>query len=112
MSIYAVNITRGVFLLVLVTLAITVFVFQKPWEARLRNRSDVVFNEQTKLTATYLNNIGVGLMVGGVLLPLFQGNSPLGNIEWTVSGIWAAAACIAGVILHFLGVYHLSNLRG
>ena len=39
-----------------------------------RRRASKRFNERVKLLATFFNNTGIATLVGGFLLPIFNGN--------------------------------------
>lgn len=63
-------------------------------------------NERVKLTATFLNNIAVGLIVGGCFIPFI--NSMSGDRLFTstiVIGFFLAEALGGG--LHFVARWHL-----
>jgi hypothetical protein len=63
------------------------------------------------MTATALNNISVALIVGGILLPIFQEHSELGS-EWTKGGALTIWALILGCVLHFLALFVLAKMKG
>ncbi len=69
--------------------------------------------EQVKLRATFLNNIGVGVMLIGVLPPTTR--LLYGDISANVSVFWlvfSPAACFAlGLALHLAGTRALKGLK-
>jgi len=71
----------------------------------------VVHNEQTKLTATYLNGMAIALFAVGGLAPMFSYafGSMTGRPLWTV--VFTAAIClISSAILHLVARRSLREL--
>ena len=75
-----------------------------------QKRAETVRNERTKLTATWLNNVGVGCVIAGFLAPSLQAMA-----SGSVQGIWALAGFTSwlfmGIALHFMGRAILTRLR-
>jgi hypothetical protein len=69
--------------------------------------SKLVRNEQQKLRATFLNNLGLAAFVGGVLAPMFQAG-PLTLSYILIS--WAAGMTFAAVC-HYAGIWMLTGLE-
>jgi hypothetical protein len=67
----------------------------------------MIHNEQTKLRATFANNLGIGLAIGGSALPFIQ-NVPQMNILLAVRLL---VPWLVGIGLHLGGVYVLKQLR-
>jgi hypothetical protein len=71
-------------------------------------------NEKAKLRATAFNNVGVGLMLGGGLIPLlvaFVQNAPVFTRQWGLAVFGAAAAILAGILFHKAGLRELTNIQ-
>lgn len=68
--------------------------------------------EQIKLRATFLNNIGIGVILVGVFTPVTR--LIYGDINAQISLLWLAGsplACFAlGVALHFMATRRLEEL--
>ncbi|WP_155956718.1 hypothetical protein [Rhizobium sp. CF080] len=68
--------------------------------------------EQVKLRATFLNNIGIGVILVGVFTPVTR--LIYGDINMQVSMLWligSPLACFAlGVTLHFMAIRRLEGL--
>jgi hypothetical protein len=75
----------------------------------------LIQNEQTKLHAMWLNNVGAGIVVVGCLGPVLAWiNHP--TPDWTLHALWSPGwTAIAGVVLgyglHRAGVHQLRHLR-
>jgi hypothetical protein len=69
--------------------------------------SNLIRNEQQKLRATFLNNLGVAAFFGGVVAPLFY-HSPLTVSDIVVS--WAAGM-LSAAVFHYTAIWFLSGLR-
>lgn len=104
------NIYGGISWLVFFLLSAILLIFRKKLADRVMDRSKLVFNEQAKLAATALNNISVALIVGGFLLPIFQGRSEFSN-EWTKSSALTIWAWMFGFALHILAQFILSKMK-
>ena len=65
----------------------------------------LVHNEQVKLAATAINNLSVGLFLGGCLLPLLADTMPVSR--WVLSIV----AWLVSTGLHELGRRLLRRLR-
>ena len=74
-----------------------------PDELRRRTR---IHNEVSKLRATALNSVGVGLIVGGVLVPLIRSGEFLAFLQ-PGSLLWI----LIGVALHVAATRVLRALR-
>ncbi len=96
---------------VLFLISVTFLIFRKRLKANLQIRSNVIFNEQIKLTATALNNIAIALIVGGLLLPIFQGHSEISN-TWTKNGALSVWALVFGFTLHAMALFVLGKMKG
>ncbi|GEO80624.1 hypothetical protein [Pararhodospirillum oryzae] len=72
----------------------------------------LIQNERTKLLATALNNIGVAIIVTGVVAPavatLYGGTLPGAGHWWFVV---AAGWLLAGIGLHILAHINLGRLK-
>jgi hypothetical protein len=68
--------------------------------------SDTIHNARIQLSATYANNISVGLLVGGAVLPFFVGPIVLLKLVGT------AVAWLIAAWLHAYAYHHLDQLRG
>jgi hypothetical protein len=68
--------------------------------------------EQIKLRATFLNNIGIGVMLVGVFTPVIR--VVYGDISLQIGTFWLAAAptgCfLLGIALHLAGGWILRGL--
>lgn len=75
-----------------------------------QKRLDTVHNERTKLTATWLNNLGVGAIVAGVIAPSISaiGNGDEAVIPLVSTGL---AWILVGIALHMLGRKILGRMR-
>jgi hypothetical protein len=85
-------------------------------------------NETRKLTATYLNNIAVALLIAGIAIPLlsFLRSTPGDDVEWFKSfsnlnfaeafqkasdiGV-PLAAIVISILLHFIARRSLENVE-
>ena len=69
----------------------------------------LIHNEQVKLGAAWCNNVGVGLALGGFVLPIYQS----GAGGFFSSGHWllALSAWIAAAGSHAAGFLALRRLR-
>jgi hypothetical protein len=70
--------------------------------------SHLVHNEQVKLEAKFLNNIGVGVFLAGAILPMLTDAIPPGA---TVRVVLLIGAILLGWGLHWAARWHLKNLR-
>ena len=104
------NIYYAIILSVLFALTAIAFVFRKRMDAYVQARSKLVRNEQAKLFATAMNNIGVALIVGGVALPIFQGHFELDNV-WTKGGFLSLCAWLIGGGLLFFAQLVISKME-
>ncbi|WP_342360628.1 hypothetical protein [Terrarubrum flagellatum] len=72
--------------------------------------------EQIKLTATYYNNLSVGLLLGGVLIPYLAIMQNLGHVVQAIaegrafSDLWAMTA-IAYIIAILMALWAAKNMR-
>jgi hypothetical protein len=71
-------------------------------------------NEQRKLLAAFINNAGVGFMIGGFFLPLIlfvYGNQNRSGEEviWAIGGM--VASCFCGLFSHWMARNHLKDLE-
>lgn len=72
----------------------------------------MIANERTKLLATALNNLGVTIVITGVIAPIgaaVYGASPAGASLWWLA--IAAAWFFAGIGLHLLAQTVLGSLQ-
>ncbi len=75
-----------------------------------QKRLDLVHNERLKLTATWMNNVGVGCVVAGFLAPSLQAiASSNDNRAFLLAGF--AVWFFIGVALHFMGRAVLKGLK-
>jgi MFS superfamily sulfate permease-like transporter len=75
--------------------------------------SDAAYNERTKLTATWLNNLSTGVLLAGVIIPTVAAFS--GVAPWVDAGpelgLAASASVVLGYVLHFGARRLLRGLR-
>jgi hypothetical protein len=70
--------------------------------------SKLVHNEQTKLFATFMNNLAVASVVTGVLTPAFANHfqlSPLGQFIFVLGGV------LMGYVVHRFARLFLRDLQ-
>lgn len=75
-----------------------------------QKRLATIHNERTKLTATWMNNVGVGCVIAGFLAPSLQAvisDRPHGPLLVIGFAIWF----LIGVALHFMGRAILKGLK-
>ncbi|HEY1934173.1 MAG TPA: hypothetical protein VGG99_19370 [Acetobacteraceae bacterium] len=73
---------------------------------------DMIFNERTRLFATFLNNIAVATIVTSLIAPAvsyFYGVGNLAPNRWWL--LIALAWFVLGVSLHRVAVFVLGSLR-
>lgn len=75
-----------------------------------QKRLDLVHNERTKLTATWLNNLGVGALVAGFIAPSLT-LLTLDGTRLVVSLGIAAVWILVGLGLHLLGRWFMRSLK-
>ena len=63
-----------------------------------RRRAGKRFNERVKLTATFLNNAGIAILVGAFVLPAVEDAAQLSSLNW------ASIAAAGGLHLFAQGV--------
>jgi hypothetical protein len=74
----------------------------------------LIYNEQIKLRATWLNNAAVGLALGGVFLPFvgFATTPPhVMTLKERLSFIGIVVVWVVAVLLHRLAIRTLRSLR-
>lgn len=69
--------------------------------------SNLVHNEQTKLFATFLNNIAIATVAGGIVLPQFNE----GDIASPQKLALYVAGTALGLLLHWFARHALSSLK-
>ena len=69
--------------------------------------SNLVYNERTKLTSTFLNNLGVAVVAGGVFIPIFSAGALAQSYPLPI----AILGILTGVSLMALGAYWLKDLK-
>jgi hypothetical protein len=82
---------------------------QKP-DDNEQKRLDLVHNERTKLTATWLNNLGVGALVAGFIAPSIT-LLTLDGTRLIISITMAVTWILIGLGLHLLGRWFMRSLR-
>lgn len=75
--------------------------------------SDAAYNERTKITATWLNNLSTGILLAGAIVPTL---AALGGVApWVDAGpglgLAASGSVILGYALHFGARRLLKGLR-
>jgi hypothetical protein len=68
---------------------------------------NLIHNEKQKLHATFLNNLGVASLVGGLIAPVFGGN---GSSFLTVAGSFMFGG-IMSAMFHAGALWCLSDLK-
>ncbi|WP_368507903.1 hypothetical protein [Bradyrhizobium lupini] len=68
---------------------------------------NLIHNEKAKLHATYLNNLGVAALVGGIIAPVFGSNT--GSV-FTVAGSFLFGGLMSA-IFHAGALWCLSDLK-
>jgi len=96
-------------LLLLFIIAAAFYAWRKSKADPLRFHSKQVYNERTKLLATFINNIGTASVVGGILLSIFHGQFL--NNEWNTESTLAIWSLWLGLACHLLAQWVLRNLR-
>ena len=79
-------------------------------EARLR----MIWNEQRKLEATFINNLGVATVAAGAITPLLAnlyGVSDAPPLSWLTNGWLIPIVMVAGFGLNALAVHWLKGLE-
>ncbi len=74
----------------------------------------LIHNERAKLSATFLNNIAVGVIGSGLIAPFFVALYGLGNLtaeQIRFIGLAAPGWVLLGVGLHFLARAVLGGLK-
>lgn len=79
-------------------------------EARLR----MIWNEQRKIEALFINNLGIGVIVAGAVTPLLAylyGVSNAPALSWLTNGWLVPIVLIVGVGLNALATIWLKGLE-
>jgi hypothetical protein len=74
-------------------------------------KPDAVHNEQIKLAAAALNNIGVASAVTGGIVPLISHLSAGSSVSSAYWGLFVALWMGVGLVWHLLGRYVLRGMR-
>ncbi len=72
----------------------------------------LAYNERTKLLATALNNVGVAIIITGVIAPTIAtlygaASAGLNQWWWLIAVVWF----LTGIGLHILGQMFLGRLK-
>jgi len=70
--------------------------------------SNAIHNEQIKLTATFFQNVGIGLIVSGVYVPWILQQPAIPGISSHVFGTFVVAV---GIALHLFARNLLKKIR-
>lgn len=67
----------------------------------------LIHNERTKLMSTFLNNVGVAIVAGGVFIPVFAGGAFVQTHQWLI----AILGILTGAGFMGWAVYSLKDLK-
>lgn len=75
-----------------------------------KKRTDLIHNEQIKLRATWLNNVGVGCLIAGCVAPSISLIISEQASAWSLI-LLTAPWLLIGTALHYLATVFLRRLR-